>query len=317
MKKTAISLALTALVPVFANAQSEEDAESIEFYGKANASFQFSDEGEDSYSDLKSNASRVGVKGSLPLKGGIKGIYKMEYQVNLDGDQDETFSQRNIYAGFEGGFGQVIGGKFDTPLKVAQKKIDLFNDLEGDIKSIITNSDNRLGNSLQYTSPSFGGVKATVSYVNNKDEEIFNDNDVLMGTRDDGISSSLAYENDNFYFAYAYDQDVEMQDWDVQRWVAQYRINNLQLGGMYEFQEQANGTEQDGWLASAAYTINDWTMKVQYGQSDVVKEDGETYSLGLDYKLSSAAKVYAFWTDEAADADYERDYFGVGTEFKF
>ncbi|MCH9691749.1 MAG: porin [Gammaproteobacteria bacterium] len=317
MRNPVIFLAMSALIPTFASAQAEENSERFEFYGKANLDFQLSDEGEDSYSDLKSNASRIGIKGSLPLRDGIKAVYQMEYLVNLDGDGEDTFGQRDIFAGFEGGFGQIVGGKITTPLNAAQNKVDLFKDLEGDLKSIISNSENRTSNSLRYTSPSLAGIKATVSYINNKDEKIFGPNDEIMDTRDDGISSSLAYEKNNFYVAYAYDQNVENQNWDVQRWVAQYRFSNLQLGGLYEIQKQANGTEQDGWIASAAYTISDWTMKAQYGQSDVVEEGGETYSLGLDYKLSSAAKVYAFWTDETADADYERNYVGVGTEFKF
>ncbi|MFC6979774.1 porin [Microbulbifer taiwanensis] len=124
MKKTVISLAVAAMVPAFASAQ---ESEIIDFYGKANVDFQSADEGDGATTDIKSNASRLGVKGELPLDGiggtgGLKGIYKMEYQVDIDGEAEDTFEQRNIYAGLEGGFGQVIGGKFDTPLKVAQKK---------------------------------------------------------------------------------------------------------------------------------------------------------------------------------------------------
>ncbi|HEY8570241.1 porin [Microbulbifer sp.] len=313
MNKTAITLALAAVLPTTSFAQ--EDA--FTFYGKANASFQSNDEGEGATTDIKSNASRVGVKGELPLDSGIKGIYKMEYEVDIDGEAEETFSQRNIYAGLEGGFGQVIGGKFDTPLKEAQNRVDLFNDLEGDIKSLITKSDNRESNNLQYTTPSFAGFKLATAYISHKDAEILDADGNLIDTRDNGTSMSLAYDNNGVYLAYAFDQDVEANDWNVNRLVAQYTFGNLQVGGLYEEQEKADSSKQDGWMTSVAYKINNWTAKAQYGQSDIVKTDGETFSLGLDYKLSSAAKVFTFYTDETAADDYERSYFGIGTEFKF
>ncbi|GAB2525532.1 porin [Microbulbifer agarilyticus] len=311
MKKTAISLALVAALPTVANAE-----ELFDFYGKANVSFQSNDEGEGAVTDVSSNASRLGVKGELPLDSGIKGIYKMEYQVNMDGDGD-TFSQRNIYAGLEGGFGQAIAGKFDSPLKVAQKKVDLFNDLEGDIKSLVTKSDNRPSNAVQYTTPSFGGFKVAAAYISNEDAEILDDAGEVVDTRDNGTSLSFAYDKDGVYLAYAYDMGVEGNDWDVSRVVAQYSFGNLQVGGLYEEQEKADSSTQDGWMTSVAYKINKWTAKAQYGQSDIVKTDGETFSLGLDYKLSSAAKVFTFYTDETAADDYSRSYVGVGTEFKF
>lgn len=311
MKKTAISLAIAAMVPALAN------AEVFEFYGKANVAFQSADEGDDAVTDIKSNASRLGVKGELPFDNGVKGIYKMEYQVDIDGDAGETFEQRNIYAGLEGGFGQVIGGKFDTPLKVAQKKVDLFNDLEGDIKSVITKSDNRESNNLQYSTPSLGGFTMSAAYISNRDEVIGIDEFGEEITRDNGTSVSLAYENNGIYVAYAYDQDVEANDWNVSRAVAQYNIGGLQLGALYEEQEKADNSDQEGWMTSVAYKISNWTMKAQYGESDIVVADAETYSLGLDYKLSSSAKVFGFYTDETAADDYDRSYFGIGTEFKF
>ncbi|MFC4879207.1 porin [Microbulbifer halophilus] len=101
----------------------------------------------------------------------------------------------------------------------------------------------------------------------------------------------------------------------MQRLAGQYNIGPVQVGALFEEQEKADGSTQDGWMASAAYSINRWTAKAQYGQSDVVVADAETYSLGLDYKLSSAAKVFGFYTDETAADDYDRSYFGIGTEF--
>lgn len=313
MTKTILSLAIAALVPALANA--ENDA--IAFYGKANVAFQSTDEGDGSVTDVKNNASYLGVKGWLPLDHGLRGVFKMEYQVDIDGEAEDTFQQRNIYAGLEGTFGQLIAGKFDTPLKVAQNKVDLFNELEGDIKSVITRSDNRESNNLQYTTPSFMGFKVAAAYISNRNKVIGVDESGRELTRDNATSVSLAYDRGGVYLAYAYDRDVEANDWEAQRFVARYKIARIQAGALFETQEKPDGSTQDGWLVSAAYNFSHWTIKAQYGLSDIVLSDAETYSLGLDYKLSNAVKLFGFYTDETAAGGYERSYFGVGTELKF
>lgn len=307
MKKTALSLAIAAVLPAFANAEKVE-VELPKFYGKFNVSIQNTQEGNASISEVVSNASRLGVKGKIDLKHGLQGIYQAEYEVQVDeGEKDgQTFSQRNTFAGIKGDFGQVIVGQFDTPLKKAQAKIDLFNDLEGDIKSAITKSDNREKNSVQYNTPTIAGLVATVAHIASEDETV-----------NDGTSSSLTYSRNAFYAAVAYDTDVEADGIDATRLVAQYSVAGITLGGLWETQQQA-GDNKDGWVYSAAYKLNsDVKLKAQYGESDIVKNDAKTYSLGVDYKLAEGAKAYAFATDEEFGDDSSNEYYGVGLEYKF
>ncbi len=310
MKKTALSLAIAAVLPAFANAEKVE-VEMPEFYGKVNVSIQNTqEEGKGSISELVSNASRLGVKGKIELNHGLEGIYKLEYETYVDDgekEKDQTFTQRNIYAGIKGGFGQIIAGKFDTPLKKAQKKIDLFNDLEGDIKSVITKSDKRKENSIQYSTPKMSGLVATVAHIASEDETV-----------NDGTSSSLTFTQKNVYAAIAYDTDVNI-DTDVLRLVAQYSMSDFTVGALWE-QDNRAGSDNDveGWVYSASYKLNsDIKLKAQYGESDIVKDNAETYSLGADYKLGEGAKAYAFVTDETYDKNQSNQYYAVGLEYKF
>jgi predicted porin len=312
MKKTILSLAIATALPAFAYAEKVE-VELPEFYGKINVSVQNTQEGDSSISELVSNASRLGVKGKIDLKHGLQGVYKAEYQTAVDdgdnsknNDEDQTFAQRNIYAGVKGGFGQIIVGVFDTPLKKAQNKIDLFNDLEGDIKSAISKSDNREANSVQYNTPSLSGLVATVAHIASEDETI-----------NDGTSSSLIYSHNAFYAAVAYDTDVEANNIDVTRLVGQYSIAGITLGGLWETQQQ-NGDNKDGWVYSAAYKLtSDVKLKAQYGESDIVKNDAKTFSLGIDYTLAKGAKAYAFATNEEYGDKSSNGYYGIGLEYKF
>lgn len=315
MKKTTLSLAIAALLPAFANAEKVE-VEMPEFYGKVNVSFQSTNEGDESITEVVSNASRLGVKGKIELNHGLQGIYQAEYEMYIDdGDNGgKTFKQRNTFAGFKGDFGQLIIGNFDTPLKKAQKKIDLFNDLEGDIKSVISASDNRTKNTLQYNTPKVAGFVATIAHIASEDETI-----------NDGTSSSLTFSNDSLYVAIAYDTDVELNTGalkpasDVLRLVAQYSIADLTLGGLWEQDNRAgDANDNEGWVYSAAYDVTSTIrLKAQYGESDIVKDNAETYSLGADYKLGKGAKVYAFATDEEFGDDSSKEYYGVGLEYKF
>ena len=311
MKKTALSLAIAAVLPTFAHAEKVE-VEMPEFYGKVNVSVQNTqEEGKGSISELVSNASRLGVKGKIELKHGLEGIYKLEYETQVDdGDKGgQTFAQRNIFAGIKGGFGQVIAGKFDTPFKKAQSKIDLFNDLEGDIKSVISSHDNRKSNTIQYSTPKMSGLVATVAHIASEVETV-----------NDGTSSSLTFSQKNIYAAIAYDTDVEA-DTDALRLVAQYSVSDFTFGALWE-QDNTAGSDNDkeGWVYSAAYKLNsDVKLKAQYGESDIIvgKDNAETYSLGADYKLGKGAKAYAFVTDETYDENKSNQYYGVGLEYKF
>ncbi len=287
-------------------------------YGKANVSIQTADEGDESAIELKSNASRIGVKGTYEVDENLSAIYQAEFEVQFDDGEkdDETFSQRNIFVGLKGGFGTVKAGKFDTPLKKAQKKVDLFNDLEGDIKNAITENDNRASNIVSYESPEFSNFQATVAFVASEEDGV-----------DDGLSSAISYSLDDLYLAAALDQNVEAEDTDAFRLVGQYSFGDVQLGLLYESVDVDGADDVDGTFVSVKYKVSDkLALKAQVGQSDIVAEDGETLSIGADYKLAKNLKAFAYYTQNetsddlaevVAEDQLDDDYLGVGLELKF
>ena len=120
-----------------------------DFYGHLNLSADYYfGESSQIKSDLKSNASRLGVRGDFRINDNITGIYQAEYQVDLEASP----TTRNTFLGFKGSFGTIKAGKHDTPLKLAQLDADLFNDTQGDIKNI-TRGENRPSSYLGYDSP--------------------------------------------------------------------------------------------------------------------------------------------------------------------
>ena len=273
-------------------------------YGKVNVSLVNSDSGSEDTWKLNSNASRIGLKGSTQVSEGLTVFYKTEFQVDVDGDGD-VFKQRNIYAGVKGSFGSLLAGKNDTPTKLAQKKIDLFNDLEGDIKKTFA-GENRMSNIVAYTTPKYGNFSATYAVMPGEEDG---------GSLSDATSYSVNYSKGDLYVAVAGDSNVKGAD--LVRVISQYKVDAWQLGLMYQDNDT---TDESGYFASAAYKIDNITYKAQYGsnENDTDGSDKTTLSLGADFKLAKNTKSFVFFTDnESSDEASSTKTFGLGLEHKF
>jgi predicted porin len=318
MKKALLPLLIASLVPAAAFAD-------VTVYGKANVSIQSADEADEKQTEVVSNASRIGVKGSEVVNDDLKVIYQFEYQTEVDdgaSGNGQTFGQRNIYLGLQGTGGTLIGGKFDTPTKAAQEKIDLFNDLEGDINYLVS-GETRANNIVQYTTPAaWGPFAVNVAAVAAEN-----------AANDDGVAGSVTYTTSSFYVALAAEQNVTGQDVDITRLVARYTVGAFQLGGLYEqasFDADGADEDADAWFVSAKYSIDDqWALKAQYGKGDydtteegfVVNSTGESASIGVDFSMTKNATLYGFYTKESAEVESEEElddnWFGIGLDLKF
>ncbi|PCJ37597.1 MAG: porin [Cellvibrionales bacterium] len=331
MRKTTLAVAIASALalPVSAYAVGPIDGS---VYGKVNISVVNDDNGTDDQMELNSNASRIGVKGKAKLTDTLYVIYKAEYESYWDdGDKNgNTFSQRNIIGGLKGDFGTVWGGKHDTPTKMAQKKVDLFNDLEGDIKQVMA-GETRASNIVNYTTPKFSGFSASVATIFGEDRSD-NDKDGFF----DSYSAVAQYEVDGVYVAVALDENVKSgsksqgmgKDYvNIFRVVGQFPIGPVTLGAMWQNAEEGDSAttgmklDEDSWHVSAKWKVgNGYTLKAQYTESDDDESDNDAdmMSFGLDKKLGKKTKVFAFYTtlDKSTAAD-DSDWIGVGLEHKF
>src|SRR5258708_15560610 len=77
---------------------------------------------------VSDQASRVGVRGTEDLGGGLKAFFQLEAALKLD-QNDTTFAARNSAVGLQGGWGSVLLGRWDTPFKIATTAIDPLGDV--------------------------------------------------------------------------------------------------------------------------------------------------------------------------------------------
>jgi len=116
-------------------------------------------------------ANRVGVKGSEDLGGGLKAIYQIELGINPTDTNNnlvnnaDTISMRNTFVGLAGGFGTVLMGRHDTPLKISTGKLDFFADTLADMNATVGFHDLRADNAVAYISPSFSGFTLAAAIV--------------------------------------------------------------------------------------------------------------------------------------------------------
>ena len=303
-------LSMLLLVPVL-YLQSEEPT----VYGKLWISVESQDTASGTEVDMVSNASRLGIKGSMDFGEGIEAIYQAEYEIDpVDGTADEskdrTFKQRNSFVGLKGSMGTIFLGKHDTATKKSQKKIDLFNDLAGDIKNILQ-GENRMSDLVGYTTPKINGFSATFNAI--KGTEGLGDDSI-----GDSTSTSISYDSENFYIALAFDS--ELKGYDSTRLTLQIPFNRSQLGIMFQDSKKlSTGVEEDGYVISFSQKVgNKGTLKFQQAESDMKLDSGKQFSFGYDYKLSSKAKAFFFFTDLSGDnRSKEKEITGIGFEYKF
>lgn len=316
-KYTIVSGAVLLLAAIHGHADSN-----VTFYGKANLSLNQvqleSKTPEINEWQLNSNASRLGVKGFYDINDGLQAIFQMEFEVNIDdGDKGgQVFGQRNIYAGLKGGFGRVIAGKHDTPLKLAQGKIDRFNDLVlGDIKNY-TEGEDRVSNIVMYTTPKMNGLSATIAVVPGEDSANEGDDGLA-----DGSSISINYVNDWVTAAIAHNSDIDSQD--TTRVAADFKFGKINVGVLVQDAEKTDGTaDESSVIVSAQYKLaSDWVLKAQYGATDYGNNKDDTQiSIGADKKLGKQAKFFAYYADikrEVLGSSVNDSTIAVGYEIKF
>lgn len=296
--------------------------------------------------ELLSNASRIGVKGDAAINDSLKAIYQIEWE--LAADEGDTFRSRDRFVGLSGGFGTVQAGKFDSPLKKSQGKVDQFNDLAGDVKYLIV-GDERVDNIIQYSTPGMSGFQANLAFM--PGEEFDQGQDDPKDGPADAFSASVTFATDMLYVALAQDLDVvteayfgvdsnfELFDtdsvpFDTTRLTGVLNLNALQLGAMFQTakisdEDVYGDVDQDGVLLSAAFKLNQLVLKGQYGMSTLsdndfdVDNDAEQIAFGVDYLLSKQTTVFAYLNmlsyelDVANAEEQTKDNLGVGIVHNF
>lgn len=263
---------------------------------------------EDSVRSLSSNTSRLGFKGEEDLGEGLSVLWQIETQVDID--TGTAFQNaRNTFVGLSGGFGTVLAGRYETPLRMVTGRFDPFADTKGDYNAIIGNIlgtrlfDNRVPNIVSYAAPDLSGLKLQAAYsVNRVSDDLPMSND---DSERDLAGVGAGYESGSLYIAAGYETIGSLtsgNDGSAFRLGASWSYGQgTTVAALYENADRGgdNG-ERSAWYLSVVHKMDDNSLKAALAMADEVdgiSDSGATQlTLGAFHALSSSTEIYALYT---------------------
>lgn len=301
--KTLLSIAISVALGVIASPQLfAADEAALKVYGRAHASVDYVDNGEDGDFNVASNSSRIGVTGSTEIVDGIKGILQIETQINYD-NGNGSLAGRDSFVGLEGGFGRVRVGQIDTPLKQIRSAVDFFGDQLGDLRNLTRlngstgapvtghDFDARFKNGVYYNTPSAGGFVWNLHYTPEVNEAANLEDDSAAA------STSFVYSTSNLYLSLAYEQWETTNDSNAVRFGARYVAGDWTFGGLVQ-QAALKNIAVDEKINTYGVGASVKVSPKVVLKSQVYAIDGDTddtgatlVAIGADYILSKQLRL--------------------------
>lgn len=338
MKKLLLASAVAALSLSAANA-----APTV--YGKAFLTADYADIGDESNTQLNSNSSRIGFKGSEALTANTDVIYQLEFGVNIDaGDEavrnpnltydantgkivdegngsfsnkkSDQFYSRDTYLGVKNAqYGTFMAGR----LTGIDDYVDFADVTEGRNIGYVGPSydENRLDNAFVYMSPDYNGLQILALYALDADQ------DSTSNEKDDQYGIGATYASGPMNLGGSY---IAYGDISHARVSGNYAVTpELKVGALYQLSDYDTDDNENSFMLSADMkTQTPWTVYGQVNMSDNIEgnKDHDEFgvALGGRYAFSKAATghLYAGYRDIDIDNTND-DGFGLGggLEYKF
>jgi predicted porin len=282
-------------------------------YGKIHLSIDSMDNGASAPNDddgifVSSNSSRLGIKGSEDLGGGLSAVYK--YEMQTDYSSQKIAGNRNAYLGLKGGFGQVIAGRHDMPFKTVGRKFDLFGDTIGDNRAITRLKMDTDGNGktddwadrrddvLMY-SGTFGAVSVALALGQEESTDKKADTGIGITYKQGPIKVMFANETHgkgNF--------GAGLKDSTGNIIAGAYSMGNMMFAAGYMAISDVDGNagvDVNGYTLAASMKSGANTFKFQWtnGEADCTgctKTAATQMALGVDHSFTKNTTAYAVWT---------------------
>ena len=280
MKKSLIALAVLAAAGA-ASAQS-----SVQLYGIADLSL-VKDKG--AATQMLSGAvsgSRFGVKGSEDLGGGLKANFVLEQGFDASNGAADVAGQafeREASVGVSGAFGAVKVGRAGTAFDDVVGATNPVFDSALSPTGVFQGYTGRTSNGVYYTSPSYAGFTAGVSYA------------FAEGLAAKNVTAyNVQYANGPIAAAFA-QQDDDVAAAKFTRLNGSYDLGVVKLLGAYgRVKANATGDKTNEYSIGADVPLaSNLVLSAGYAAS---KADGEerasSVSVGVAYLLSKRTTVY-------------------------
>lgn len=317
MKKTFISASVAS---VLALASFGALAEGPSFYGRLELATTYTDTGAtlqtgtngvdlgESGTYLENNFSLLGVKGTEKIADGYDVVYQMEFQVENTSSKGDVFKARNTYLGLKTNAGTVLVGRNDTVFKQSEGGVDIFGNTNADIDRLVS-AQTRSADGVWYYSPKIANlVTLNATYL-------FDDNDTTATTNESlyALSATLGdskFKEQNYYVAVAYNKGIDTVD--AFRGVAQVKLGQFKLGGLFQNSESTFNSAIDGntYFVNVSYDLNGVNLKAEYGVDEAGYGSYFKNLSGQDFRKNTPANL------AVTDTDINVQNFNVGADYR-
>ena len=280
----------------------------------------------DSRTQLNSNASRIGVKGSEALTQNTDLVYQLEYRVDIDSDAARNWESRDTYLGLANKqYGTLVAGRLTTiDDYVDYANVTAGGPVGGDNVLASFNAE-RANNAFAYFSPERNGLQFMGMYALDENKPTDNLNGDAFGVGVKYEPTNAPYKVGATYIKAS--QKANEDNLQAIRVSGAYAASPaLTLGGLYQNTDYSTDDNENAFTASANYKVaqTPWTT---YGQLDFVDNvagvkdsEKQRVAVGGKYAFNKATTghVYgAYLKREIAGVDADAYGIGGGIEYKF
>jgi predicted porin len=302
-KLVAVAVAGVLAAPLAAQAQTAN----VTLYGRLNLNYELvngrqADGTNPNVSRLSSNSSRLGVRGTESLGGGLNAIFQIESNVSGDTGNSSSsgFASRETFVGLQGAWGTFKMGKFLMPYDDLHP---IFGNVPTYATSILSTAnlwaqgpqskfaggfDARLGNSVRYDSPVWAGFNFSTQ-VSMRDSSGFADSEIPPPA-----TNPVVFGGDNGNHT---QETRHAYVWGI---AGYYNNGPIQAGIGYESNRKVRGPNLNDYAFTVTGAYNFGIVRIA-GVYEKLDYDTVTGSLTRNFwGLSATAPIgpgalYAFW----------------------
>lgn len=311
---------------------------------------------EETRSQLNSNGSRIGIRGSEALTANTDVVYQLEYGVDVDANTDQFYS-RDTYLGLSNKqYGTLLAGR----LKAIDGRVDYANVTEGSVMggdNVLASFDaKRANNTFAYVAPTYNDVTVSAMYVMDENSDnVVTKNKVLEDGKDGkqiGYFETTkagfdTFGRDAFGLAAQYEPNAPyragvsyIQAGDALKAVRLSGAYDLSptytIGALYQNTDYDSGDKENAFTLSVSHKVaqTPWTT---YGQVDLVDnlygaKDSEAQRVVIGgkyaYNRATTGHIYGAYLNKEVSkfnstakttTTTETSGFGIGAglEYKF
>jgi predicted porin len=298
MVRSLIAAAVLATLGTSALAQS-----SVTMYGRLNLTLESQKivdglGGERSARGLINNASRIGMKGTEDLGGGLKAGFQIEHGFDADTGAATGgaagFWGRQSEVNLSGSFGMVRLGNFTSEAYYATADyVSLHNHDTGTSADTHYAYLGRNTDKIAYRTPDMGGFTA---------EAAISLRDGNPAPADRTIDLAVNYGAGPLHIGAGYEKAGDAKQFAVS---GLYEAGAITFGGYFQRASGA-GLDRNSFRLVGMYTMGNTELHANFGYAGKIDDvDGTAanqLTLGVNYNLSKRTKIYGFYTNNGGDA---------------